>query len=114
MATNETTVHFAHPHEIPFDKLITNPLYPPDRLDDEGLAELRAVIEESRIIIPPDVMPVPEGYVVRDGHRRIAVARRLGFQALRCSIVPPYTDRIRRFGTHSGKPALQRSGDLRR
>jgi hypothetical protein len=96
MATNPNlTTKSADLREIPLAHLIPNSLWSPDRLED--LDELRETLAASRILIPPDVMEVPEGYVVLDGHRRIAILARLGHRTVRCHVLPTYTDPTRAY-----------------
>ncbi len=70
-----------------FPELATNPVYPMNRLVDLDDLTIKA-IQATKVIVPPDVMLVTgtPRFVVLDGHRRIAAAKRLGVTSLQCHV----------------------------
>jgi ParB family chromosome partitioning protein len=64
--------------EVDIDRISPNPHQPRFRLDEAALEELAASIRENGVLQPILIRPVPGGYQLVAGERRLAAAQRAG------------------------------------
>lgn len=74
--------------ELDVDSLVSNVLQSGDRTAPKALSVLLADVEARGMQSFPVVFRLPSGdYIVGDGHRRIAVARLLGWKTIKCIVI---------------------------
>lgn len=64
------------------------------KTDDESILGLAASIGRVGLLYALIVHPVDDGYILVEGHRRMAACRRLGFKTVRCHIEDTERDRV--------------------
>ncbi|GAH97165.1 unnamed protein product, partial [marine sediment metagenome] len=72
--------------EIPIDKIKVGEHAQRLYISNESLDGLAASIGRIGLVYALIVHPVDDGYILVEGHRRLAACRRLGFKTVRCDI----------------------------
>jgi ParB family transcriptional regulator, chromosome partitioning protein len=69
-------------HEVPLDRIVTNPHQPRRQMNEASIAELAASLKSTGLIQPIVVRRVGESYQLIAGERRWRAARIAGFSAI--------------------------------
>lgn len=80
--------------EIPIEKIKVGEHDQRLQVDDESLDGLAASIGRIGLVYALIVHPVDDGYILVEGHRRLAACRRMGFKTVRCHIEDSGRDRV--------------------
>src|SRR5258705_4222127 len=74
-------------YSIALDQLETNPLQPLKRMTDAAVRALVETITDTKFIVPLAVVKQKSRYVICDGHRRAAAAKKLDLTHVDCCLV---------------------------
>ena len=74
-------------HQLPIDKIISNPRQPRRHFDEQALRELSASIRQHGVLQPLSVQRTAGGYVLVAGERRLRAAGMAGLTHVPCILV---------------------------
>ncbi len=72
---------------VRLDQLISNEVQPEKRHDATRIKDLKDIISQTEILLPPVVTRYGSKYLLHDGHRRRASAEALGLSEIQCLLI---------------------------